>query len=531
MHKINTETVYDAVIVGGGLAGLTVAYQLRDKNILVLEKENRFGGRARSEKVGEVTNNIGVQFFSDSEAPMVKMFDEIGVTRTHPNPKEVPMALSLKGQYYPSIMNYITPKVMWQFVKLVFRCYRKYRIFMLPLDEPRWQALVKERAKELHAGVGDELMDFFNLFLRGTCLSKPERTSAGLGAAFGAAVEQGHIAIVDGGFDDVTNRLAQYVDEKRISGAEVIEVVERDGVALVTFKYNGETVTVKARDAVIATPAPVVTSFMPELPETKRIALDSVVYGSLTIVSLILKKEVPWERFYALLSDNTIFQGVIDQTRGFEIDKESDQPIVMNFIVAPYPDDTDEIQTLLAMPHEELIEKIITDFKKVVPNSEGIETCLLDSKVTHYPIGEVELSPEYYSEMLPELEKSVGNIHFCGDYTDRLSFVDGTVRSAFKIARKLGSNFVMSEKEERKFFYPPKYGAWGMFAIAISLLLAILGCVSDGVWGTISVTAGSFSIVGTLIWPHFMPPIKQVYQLIMGSSLLLSVVLGVIYFL
>lgn len=529
MRTINTETVYDAVIVGGGLAGLTVAYQLRDKNILLLEKEDSLGGRARSEKVDKVTNNIGIQFFSDSDAPMVKMFDEIGVQRTHPNPKKVPFALSIKGQYYSSILNYITPKVIWQFVKLVFRCYRKYRIFMLPLDDPRWQALVKERAKELHAGIGDELMDFFNLFLRGTCLSKPERTSAGMGAAFGAALEQGHIAIVDGGFQDVTNRLARPVEEKRVSGAEVIEVVERNGGVLVKFNHCGETLTVQAHDAVIATPAPVVTSFMPELPEVKRKALDSVVYGSLSIVSLILKKDVPWERFYALMSDNTIFQGVIDQTRGFEIDKESDQPIVMNFIVAPYPDETDEIQTILAMPHKELVEKIITDFKKIVPYSEGIEACLLDSKVTHYPIGEVELSPEFYSEMLPELTRSVGNIHFCGDYTDRLSFVDGTVRSAFNIARKLGSTFVVSEEEERAFFYPPKYGMWGITAIAVSLALAILGCVSGGVLGTIGGILGSLSIVGALLWPHYMPPIKQWYQLVAGGSVLLSIVLGVLY--
>ncbi len=41
--QIDEQKCYDAVIVGGGLAGLTTAYQLRNKNILVLEKEARFG--------------------------------------------------------------------------------------------------------------------------------------------------------------------------------------------------------------------------------------------------------------------------------------------------------------------------------------------------------------------------------------------------------------------------------------------------------------------------------------------------------
>ena len=43
------ETIYDTVIIGGGIAGLTAAYMLRDKNILLLEQEDRFGGRVWSE--------------------------------------------------------------------------------------------------------------------------------------------------------------------------------------------------------------------------------------------------------------------------------------------------------------------------------------------------------------------------------------------------------------------------------------------------------------------------------------------------
>ena len=36
---------YDVVVVGGGIAGLTVAYRLDNKNVLLLEKEPVAGGR------------------------------------------------------------------------------------------------------------------------------------------------------------------------------------------------------------------------------------------------------------------------------------------------------------------------------------------------------------------------------------------------------------------------------------------------------------------------------------------------------
>lgn len=524
--QIDEKTCYDVVVVGGGLAGLTTAYQLRNKNILVLEKEERCGGRAFSEEVGKVVNNIGVQFFSDSSAPMVKMFDELGIERTHPNPTKTPFALHLNGTYYPDATKYVSAKVYWQFIKLVFRCYRKYRTFKMPMKDPRWQELIKGNAQDLYAGIGDELMDLFKVFMRVTCLTKPERTSAGMGAAFGGAVDQGKIAIVDGGFQQVTDRLAAAVgDDRIIAGAEVTEVVERDGLVRIRFTHQGQQYTVQASDAVIAAPAPVIPRFMPELPQAKRSALESVVYGPISMVSLILKKNVPWQRFYAIINDNAIFQGGIDQTLGYEVDQDPEQPIVLNLIIAPYPDDRDEINAILSSADDELVAKVLADFKKVVPNSDDIEAYLLDSKVTHYPIGEIELSPEFF-QVLPELEKSVGNIHFCGDYTDRLSFIDGTAVSAFRVARRLGSNLIISEQEEKAFFHPPSYGIWGITALTVSVLLLSAGIVTSGAKASVAMVFGALLSGAIIFWGETMPPMKSIYQLFTGVSGLLTLIVG-----
>ena len=42
----------DAIVIGGGIAGMSAAWRLRHSDVLVLEGSNRIGGRLRSERRG-----------------------------------------------------------------------------------------------------------------------------------------------------------------------------------------------------------------------------------------------------------------------------------------------------------------------------------------------------------------------------------------------------------------------------------------------------------------------------------------------
>src|SRR4051794_31880959 len=53
----------DVVIVGGGIAGLSAAWRLRHRDVLLLEANDRLGGRMRSDDGGDYWLNYGAHLF------------------------------------------------------------------------------------------------------------------------------------------------------------------------------------------------------------------------------------------------------------------------------------------------------------------------------------------------------------------------------------------------------------------------------------------------------------------------------------
>jgi oxygen-dependent protoporphyrinogen oxidase len=71
-------TRHDVVIVGGGPSGLAAAHRLRDRDLLLLEKEETLGGNCTLDEWQGVTMSTGAAFYTESETELVEFFAEIG---------------------------------------------------------------------------------------------------------------------------------------------------------------------------------------------------------------------------------------------------------------------------------------------------------------------------------------------------------------------------------------------------------------------------------------------------------------------
>ena len=206
-------------------------------------------------------------------------------------------------------------------------------------------------------------------------------------------------------------------------------------------------------------------------------------------------------------------------------DKNEDNPIIYNFIISIPPDEKKEIESFLAKSDEEVVTLALNDFKHIMPEAD-IDEYVIDSKVTKFPIGELELSPEYYLELLPELQKPVGNIHFCGDYSHGQSFIAGAAYSGMRAARALGSTYVASE--EKEISKEPKWGAFGWVTMICNILLIAGGFFLPGGYGTTLSIGAGLLLAFTAAFPFFFPPMKVIYMVLLGVSIGFGSIIGLL---
>ena len=70
---------HDVVVIGGGIAGLSAAWRLRDRDVVLLEASDRLGGRVRSEPYGEYWLNYGAHLFPAPGSLVDTMAREVGL--------------------------------------------------------------------------------------------------------------------------------------------------------------------------------------------------------------------------------------------------------------------------------------------------------------------------------------------------------------------------------------------------------------------------------------------------------------------
>lgn len=313
--------------MGGGIAGLAAAWHLRDLDVIVLEASDRVGGRIRSEARGDVWLNFGAHVFSGPGSATGRLIAETSVQAAQVEGRLAAVALGDRVVASGMVETYPfrLPLPLRSRVSLVRAG------IALRLAVRRYAAVAAERPGESAAERQQRMLEFlddrsFSDFIgelpadvdaifRATLnrsSGEPEELAAGYGIGYfhlvwnrGAGLSRNIL----GGSGTLVDALAAGSEGRIVTGAEATEVVPTEHGVAVTYREGGAEHEVRARHAVVATPAFVTREIVRRLPTETANALEAIRYGPY-VVGAVLTGEtqaMPWDDLYALATPRRSF--------------------------------------------------------------------------------------------------------------------------------------------------------------------------------------------------------------------------------
>lgn len=415
----NTPNSTDVVVIGAGLAGLTAAYELRDRDVIVLEARDRVGGRTLSGNHGDYWFNSGAQFVWDHRT--VALCRRLGVEVLDAHGAEA--SLFLRGRLArgrnPYMMFMRLPlslRERWDLGTTITRL-RRLAAKMNRIDS---QAIDAGSLADLLGDVQPVTRAVMDMVSEtGTGLSASEVSGwIGLGYSihlFGGDVNDTLKQVV-GGTQMLPRALARAVGEQRIRMGHTVRSVENDGDG-VTVRFatdEGSNDEIRARACVMAATADAVLETVVGLTDAKRAALERVVpYGRIVSVAWLTDEQepMPWDKLLVtpVVGDHSFEQ--ISNNAFFAKQVRSPSPggCLVTLATGARAD------RLWELDDGAVRERQLADLRQIYPSSAASTLVRAATRVKRWHGFPLFLSG--WLACQAALREPLGNIHFCGDYT------------------------------------------------------------------------------------------------------------------
>lgn len=296
-----TEVDADVVVLGGGLAGMTAAYELRDQDVVVLESRTRVGGRTKSLGDEDAWVNAGAQIITSPR--LIGLCEHLGIELVSVDSAD--FGLVVRGKFsrgssaerlFLALNLGLGEKT--DFARTVLRLQRVlHKIEKMTPDERL--DLDNMDLRSVLGSAAPSTIEILNGFCEEATGAPVEDVSAliglaySLGAYIDADIRKGMYG-VRGGTQRIALALASHLKAGTVRlGCRVTSVRTVDGAAEVVFEQDGQQRTLRARHAISAMPAPVVRDVMTDLPDDVRQALEQrSPYSQLITLTVPVKDDV-----------------------------------------------------------------------------------------------------------------------------------------------------------------------------------------------------------------------------------------------
>jgi protoporphyrinogen/coproporphyrinogen III oxidase len=438
----------EVVVLGAGIAGLSAAWELRDRDIVVLEAGPRVGGRIKSESRGRYWLNFGAHVFAGPDSISGRLIDAIGVEAALIPGNLVGLAINggvaTRGRVetFPFRLP-LSARARASFVRAGGK---------LRLAVREYQGILRRRPGESDADVRrrvlayrcdatfadflgrahpDALETFRATINRST--AEPGEISAGAGIGYFSLVwsrDAGLTRNIMGGSSTLPEALAVALGEKVVLGARVEQLsADKNGVRMRLTK-EGRNEELSARYAVVATPAYETRRIVRSLPEDTASALEQISYGPYVVMALLTGEEgpAPWDDVYAIATPKRSFNMFFNHANVLRAGPGGREPGGSLMVYAG----AGRARQLLDKSDEEIVQTYLRDLYDLFPELNGF---VQETVVQRWERALAHVRPGRHL-LQDALERPLGNIFLAGDYLGSF-YTETAAQTGFEAAAKV----------------------------------------------------------------------------------------------
>lgn len=410
--------LYDVAVLGAGVAGLTAAYRLKGRDVVVIETEDHIGGRTLSKGFEDGSwANFAAQYVSDDKVKVIELADELGL-------ELVPSGFH-SGEFRGAVRPAGQQADIDHWVGRLEEEMRRPRPATAPeLDRVSVAEWLGDAPAHVH--------DFFDLWCGQLIFGSTMETSLyGLMLLWGDQRTSAFTVepvprsnrgdtVFKGGTNEFTKALAGASGAELRTGERVTRVA-RDGDrwCVVSDGPAGER-TVTARQVISALPATVARRVIAGLPDDKAAALGAITYGRNVATPIAI---LPRGQKGAVVPTAPSRHGALYNTNGFVLktpgDIAADGGCFHSYVHDAHArviwdDSPESIQS-------GALRAFAAQFPELADRVHWIGFRRWENALAHYRPGRQALQPALQAS-LP------GGLHFCGDYVIA-SNMDGAAKS------------------------------------------------------------------------------------------------------
>jgi protoporphyrinogen/coproporphyrinogen III oxidase len=424
----------DVVVVGGGIAGLSAAWRLRHRDVLVLEAGDRLGGRMRSDVCGDYWLNYGAHLFPAPGSlvdSMAREFDletvpvtggmmglAVGDThltsgRVETYPFRVPLPVRDRIAFVKAGLK--VQRAVARYSKLErtydFEDDRTFAEFLGPLPAG---------AREIFACAARR------------ATAELDELSAGCGVGLFALVWAGKGSLIARNLRGGTGKLPEALGREIGERARVdcrVDALRSDGAELVVSAGGEE---IRARHVIVAAQAPYAAPLVAPVAEQAAAALEQLNYGAFLSVAVETNETtpMPYDDTYAMATPGRAFDMFTNQAHALRGGPRAPGGSLMLFAGAQHA------TALSREPDDVIVARFLDDLHAMFPQTRRV---IAGARVQRWELGNVYARPGR-GRLQGALEGALGpheNLHLAGDYFAELGNMEAAAQTGRVAAERV----------------------------------------------------------------------------------------------